>query len=349
MLSKDHFSNVLNEPAGNVAAEILKFIAPRVLYAWEHPDVPVQQVMHDVESIFHHPAIRNEGNECHRNMFSAVKNWVNGLPDHGRGLEAVLSSDAVRAGKNHKGGVNEHAHKPPPSVNQSHSTGGLGGLASFIPGQQQHNSGGHQSSSGGFGGLANLIPGQHQGGGQGGGHGSNPLGMVGDLVGNFTGQHKPAQQHYGGGGGGGGGLNSMLGLADKLPIPGVHGVAGQLNKYSKFMGGFPGGGARGLDDDDTGRGGLDVPVGGSNELHEAAAHADRYGSDMRSPSPMPMQAPPGYEQYGRQEPGSYNYGQGQEGQQYQHQTTYENPYPGQGQYGASGGGGESAGYYAGGR
>ena len=37
MLSKDHFSNILNEPAGAVAAEILKFIAPRILYAWEHP------------------------------------------------------------------------------------------------------------------------------------------------------------------------------------------------------------------------------------------------------------------------------------------------------------------------
>lgn len=30
MLSKDHFSNILNEPAGAVAAEILKFIAPRI-------------------------------------------------------------------------------------------------------------------------------------------------------------------------------------------------------------------------------------------------------------------------------------------------------------------------------
>ena len=83
MLSKDHFSNILNEPAGFVAAEILKFIAPRVLYAWEHLDVPVQQVMQDVESIFHHPAIRNERNECHRNMFAAVRKWVDGKSDRG--------------------------------------------------------------------------------------------------------------------------------------------------------------------------------------------------------------------------------------------------------------------------
>ena len=52
MLSKDHFSNLPNEPAGDVAAEIIKFIAPRVLYAWEHPDVPVQQVLADVNVIF---------------------------------------------------------------------------------------------------------------------------------------------------------------------------------------------------------------------------------------------------------------------------------------------------------
>ncbi|KAJ9613435.1 hypothetical protein H2200_003377 [Cladophialophora chaetospira] len=348
MLSKDHFSNVLNEPAGNVAAEILKFIAPRVLYAWEHPDVPVQQVMHDVESIFHHPAIRDERNECHRNMFKVVKEWVDSHGVRGK-IEAVLSSEAVKEGKNHKAGVNEHVHKPTAASNQSHNTGSFGGLSSFIPGQQQHGSGGHQGGSGGFGGLANLIPGQqhgsgghqgssgglgglanlipgqHQGGG--GGHNSNPLGMVGDLVGNFTGQHKPAQQHHGGGGGG---LNSMMGLADKLPIPGLS----QFNKYSKFMGG----GQRGLDEQDVGPGGIDV--GGQNELHEAAVHADRYGG-MKSPSPGPLQAPPGYEQYGRQEPGNYAYG-GQN-EQYQYQTNYQDPYQSQGQQG----GGDSGGYYGG--
>ena len=272
MLSKDHFSNILNEPAGNVAAEILKFIAPRVLYAWEHPDVPVQQVMQDIEGIFHHPAIRNEKNECHRNMFNAVKKW---LDSSNRGqLEAALSSDAVREGKNHKAGVNPHVHKPTAGSNQANNSGGfLAGFTSFLPGQQQSSN--QSSTSGGFGGFANLIPGQHQGGGNHGGS-SNPLGMVGDVLGNFTGHQ---QRH---GGGGGGGLNSMLSLADKLPIPGVQ----QFTKYSKF---FPGGGARGLDD--VGPGGLDV--GGSTELHEAAAHADRYGGDVMSPSPGPLQAPLG--------------------------------------------------------
>ena len=333
MLSKDHFSTYLNEPAGNVAAEILKFIVPRVLYAWEHPDVPVHQVMDDVERIFHHPAIREESNECHRNMFAAVKKWVDGRPDKGRDLEAVLGSDAVRAGKNHKAGINPHPQKPVSGANQPHSTGGTGSFASFLPGEQ--GSGGHQSSnSSGFSSFANvLLGGQQQN--QGGGHGNHPLGAVGDLLGNFTGQHKPAQQQDGGGGGGGG-LNSMLGLAEKLPIPGVHG----LSKYSKFLGGgFPGGGARALDEQDLSSGGN---VGGADELHEAAAHADQYGP-LPSPSPMPMQAPPGYEQYGQQEPGSQAYGQ--EPQSYQHQTAYQEPYHKEGQYGGSGG--DNTGYHGG--
>lgn len=345
MLSKDHFSNILNEPAGSVAAEILKYIAPRVLYAWEHPDVPVQQVLQDIESVFHHPAIRNERNEAHRDMYAAVKNWVNGLPDRGRSLESVLNSEAVRAGKNHKGGINEHAHvqhHAPPA----HQSGG-----------------GHQSNSGAFGGLGNLtsfIPGQQHGGGSH--NNSSPFGQVSNLIGSFTGQgnHQSRPQH-GGGGGGGGGFGDVLNLASKLPIPGAQ----NLNKYTKFMGGFGGGGGgkRGLDGDDddddnfTGNGGSEL--GGSRELHEAAAQ----GSGRRSPSPGPLPPPSGYEQYGQQSYGGYGqqdsgYGQqdggyGQQGsgyghqggQNYQYQTSYQDPYQGQQGGGNGGYGGQSQGYY----
>lgn len=363
MLSKDHFSNLLNEPAGSVAAEILKFIAPRVLYAWEHPDVPVQQVLQDVESIFHHPAIRNERNEAHRNMYGAVKKWVDSRSDRGRGLEAVLSSEAVRAGKNHKDGVNDHAHvqhAAPTQTHQQSSAGGLGAFTSFLPGQHggggssssgglssltsflpgQHGSGGgHQSSSGGLGAFTSFLPGQQHGGS--GGQSNTPFGAVGNMIGGFTGQGG-SQQH--GGGGGGGGFGDVLNLAGKLPIPG----ASNLSKYGKLMGGFGGGGKRGLDDNDNGGfGGSEL--GGSRELHEAAAHGNQYGGGLepgaapaRSPSPLPMQAPSGYEQYG-QGVGTY----GQEGQSYQYQTSYQDPY--QSQYGsntgAGGYGGESQNYY----
>lgn len=99
MLSKDHFSNILNEPAGLVAAQVVEYVAPRVLYAWQHPDVPVDQVMDDVCRVFHHPALRDHNLEIHRNMYSAVEQWVQ--KRGGSNLNNLLSSESVKAGRNH--------------------------------------------------------------------------------------------------------------------------------------------------------------------------------------------------------------------------------------------------------
>lgn len=118
LLSKDHFSNVLNEPAGQVASAILKYVAPRVLYAWQHIDVPEHEVLEDCMNVFHHPALRNMHNEAHRTMFEAVQNWVHSRPDRGHNLNDILSSEGVRAGRN-TGGV-PHTHG-----------GGQGGFAAL--------------------------------------------------------------------------------------------------------------------------------------------------------------------------------------------------------------------------
>lgn len=99
-LSKDHFSNILNEPAGKVAGAILKYAAPRVIYAWNHPEVPEQQVLDDVVQVFHHPAARNRQNEVHRSMFEIVEQWSRSY--RGEDLNSALSSQSVRAGRNHK-------------------------------------------------------------------------------------------------------------------------------------------------------------------------------------------------------------------------------------------------------
>jgi hypothetical protein len=49
------------------------FRASRVLYAWENPGVPVEEVMNDILRCFHHPALRDESLEIHRNMFNTVR------------------------------------------------------------------------------------------------------------------------------------------------------------------------------------------------------------------------------------------------------------------------------------
>ena len=110
LLSKDHFSNILNGPAGQVAATILQYVVPRILYAWEHPDVPLDQVLNDVTRVFHHPANRDRQCELHTKMFTVVEKWAHSQPNRGANLEQVLSSDGVRAGRNHSGGANESTH-----------------------------------------------------------------------------------------------------------------------------------------------------------------------------------------------------------------------------------------------
>lgn len=108
LLSKDHFSNILNGPAGAVAAAILQYVAPRVVYAWEHPEVPVEQVLDDCVRAFHHPALRQHGTEIHQTMFRKVEEWVARLPDRGASLNDRLGAESVKRGGNHSGGHNPH-------------------------------------------------------------------------------------------------------------------------------------------------------------------------------------------------------------------------------------------------
>jgi hypothetical protein len=125
LLSKDHFSNILNEPAGQVAAAILQYVAPRVIYAWQHPDIPLEQVLNDVVRVFHHPALRDQRCELHQNMFSTVERWARSRPDGGSNLNVLLSSDSVRKGRNHT--------VDPSNQSQTHSHGGLpSGVGSFF-------------------------------------------------------------------------------------------------------------------------------------------------------------------------------------------------------------------------
>lgn len=148
LLSKDHFANVLNEPAGQVASAILKYVAPRVLYAWQHIDVPEHEVLEDCMNVFHHPALRNMHNEAHRTMFETVQNWVHARPDRGHNLNDILSSEGVRAGRNtggvphtHGGGQSGFAALGGSAHGQTHGHAqphAAGGLQSFFPHGQSH-------------------------------------------------------------------------------------------------------------------------------------------------------------------------------------------------------------------
>lgn len=283
LLSKDHFSNVLNPPAGEVASEILKYVAPRVLYAWQNPDVPVDHVMNEVMYVFHHPAVRDQHIEVHRTMFDAVKRWVDSRKDRGASLNTVLSAESVRAGKNQTG-TQEHA-------GHTHNQFDFAGMG--MPAHQQHQS----------------QPQQHAGGGSGGGGWQQQVQHYTEPFLGHGGQHGGQQQH--------GGSQGPLGQFGNLPIPGLSDVNKKLNKYSKFLpGGLSGGSRRGLDDED-----LAAPEVQQQGLHPDAGGAYG-GQEARLPSPGPPAPPSGYEQYGQASGSAYQgeysggeyYGQGGYGQ-----------------------------------
>ncbi|KAK6824748.1 heterokaryon incompatibility Het-C protein [Apiospora arundinis] len=73
MLSKDHFTNILNSCAGRVAATVLQYAVPRILYAWENPGVPVDET---------------------------VRKWADEYPRKHE-LNHILGSQSVKDGKNH--------------------------------------------------------------------------------------------------------------------------------------------------------------------------------------------------------------------------------------------------------
>ncbi|EEP75528.1 conserved hypothetical protein [Uncinocarpus reesii 1704] len=222
LLSKDHFSNILNEPAGNVAAAILKFAVPRVLYAWQNVDFPVDHVLNDCMSVFHHPALRDMQNEAHRTMFEAVQQWAHSRRDRGASLDHILSAESVKAGKNHTtGGAGHdhghghgHAHTHAHAHSQPHQAAPYGHpQASHSQGQSQN----HSTSS-----FAN-IPG------------------LSSLAG-FTSGSQSHQPHSGSSGSSGMPWDKL----SNLPIPGIS----NLNKLSNFIpGAKPGHGRREMPDE----------------------------------------------------------------------------------------------------
>ncbi|KAJ5929713.1 hypothetical protein N7454_006663 [Penicillium verhagenii] len=116
MLSKDHFSNVLNEPAGRIASNIVKWTVPQLMRCWDDEDADIDQTLtRIINGVFHHPALRECGddgaNEIRGIMFSTVEKWWNEKDDDAQGyLREQLSRDGVLEGKNHKEGVEDCGH-----------------------------------------------------------------------------------------------------------------------------------------------------------------------------------------------------------------------------------------------
>ncbi|KAL4930574.1 Het-C domain-containing protein [Aspergillus undulatus] len=133
MLSKDHFSNVLNEPAGRVASQVVKWTVPQLMELWDDEDADIRRTLDRiVDGVFHHPALsrggRDGSGDIRQIMFNTVREWWEGKSE--RELESLreqLSREGVQEGKNHKEGVHDSGHGcgKPLTVHKggSHSSG----------------------------------------------------------------------------------------------------------------------------------------------------------------------------------------------------------------------------------
>lgn len=116
MLSKDHFSNLLNEPAGRIASQVIKWVVPQLMECWDNEDIDVDRTLDRVISgVFHHPALRAFGEDgaadVRQTMFGTVEEWWQGKSeDEKQMLRENLSRDGVYQGKNHREGVHDSGH-----------------------------------------------------------------------------------------------------------------------------------------------------------------------------------------------------------------------------------------------
>ncbi|KAI9837004.1 MAG: hypothetical protein M1819_000653 [Sarea resinae] len=148
MISKDHFSNILNEPAGKVASQVLKWVVPQIIACWDDERIDVNRTLNRVISgVFHHPALCGYGDDgardCRQLMFGVVQGWwANKDEQEQAELRDQLSRDGVEQGRNHKEGVHDSGHgcgKPlgMPTAATSGSSGVIGGRAAVLGGLGQ--------------------------------------------------------------------------------------------------------------------------------------------------------------------------------------------------------------------
>ncbi|KAI0384009.1 Het-C-domain-containing protein [Hypomontagnella monticulosa] len=116
MLSKDHFSNILNEVAGKTASKVVYWVVPQIMEAWDDDRADVDRIMNRIiNGVLHHPAQRDMGEDGARDgreiMFRSVEEWWNQMDEGSKDeYRRKLSRDGVENGENHREGVHDSGH-----------------------------------------------------------------------------------------------------------------------------------------------------------------------------------------------------------------------------------------------
>ncbi|OWP02310.1 hypothetical protein B2J93_1272 [Marssonina coronariae] len=147
MLSKDHFSNILNEPAGKIASQVLRWVVPQIIQCMDDERADIDRTLDRIiAGVFHHPAQRHLGEDGaadgRQAMFEVVEQWWQSQGSRGQEeLRAKLGRRGVQDGENHKPGVHDSGHGCCQPLGMARSAGGaprtaagglLGGLESAL-------------------------------------------------------------------------------------------------------------------------------------------------------------------------------------------------------------------------
>lgn len=96
-LSKDHFGNVLNQPAGLVATITTNFTTQAVVKCWDEPHLDADETISEILTILHHPAFPEKKTPIQQYMFEAVRLWWRARPEQEQTrLRAKLTKEAVQ-------------------------------------------------------------------------------------------------------------------------------------------------------------------------------------------------------------------------------------------------------------
>ncbi|KAI0518307.1 heterokaryon incompatibility Het-C [Xylaria bambusicola] len=77
-LSKDHFSNVLNQVAGLVATVTTNWTTQQVVKCWDDPTIDADKTIDQILTILHHPAFPTRKTKIQQYMFEEVEKWWRG-------------------------------------------------------------------------------------------------------------------------------------------------------------------------------------------------------------------------------------------------------------------------------
>ncbi|KAM0343780.1 hypothetical protein ACHAPU_008208 [Fusarium lateritium] len=96
-ISKDHFSNVLNQPAGLVSTVTTNWTTQQVVKCWDDRFRDEEEAIRQILTIMHHPTFPRHKTSVQKYMFTAVQEWWEHNSDAEKDtIRGMLTKESVR-------------------------------------------------------------------------------------------------------------------------------------------------------------------------------------------------------------------------------------------------------------